>query len=767
MMKKIKFQQDAAEEISNKFAPYHKDPLMKDRVNSIPFYQNLSAITGAGKTLILSDTVSRLRTSLALEPIVLWVSKGKVVVGQTLANLTGKYATYLGNFEVIPLLDVSTEQIEDSSKGLLLVATVGKFNVKDKTQGDRKIYQSNIDHAEATLWERLKERWNEKRQRRPLICIYDEGHNLSDQQTKIILELNPDAIIAASATTKVPPALNKVIERLRDDKYWNDEALSTAVKSTDVVKEGLIKESIEMIGYLTPMQIAVSDLLERMKLAEEKIKKLGLDIKPKAIYVSTTNVVETAKYPDDPNRTPFHERQARPIVIWKYLVEKGVNPREIAVYSQLKFGKDNPPPTEFNLFSGGDSDYKKFTEGNYRHIIFNLALQEGWDDPECYFAYIDKEMGSRLQITQIIGRVLRQPGIKHYPESILNEAHLFVRTDTKNVFGEVVKEVKKQLSSDIPDIRLRVATVTSSQKDRPYSKVKRQEFLPLMDVDSTNAEKPVNVILDEIPDFRRDTDNTIGRGERLSVLQRIGKDEDFEEKWIPVDHSNLVTARWVLKQEVQKYYADAYTVGDIHNPKFDARIEYHSLAAENIRKASFELVETFLNNSVVVQNWSEPIEIPDAPINEDSEVTFTNALHPSYSDLNSLEEPFAKALDKTGLTWFRNPSRGLFEIPLLDIGSTKNFNPDFVVWATKNKIVAIDTKGTHIIMGDAARKLFGINPAKGKNLLVRFVSAGKWRDFSTRQDKTGFTVWLMKQGKVEAMPVNSIEDAVEMCLRFD
>ena len=37
--------------------------------------------------------------------------------------------------------------------------------------------------------------------------------------------------------------------------------------------------------------------------------------------------------------------------------------------------------------------------GNFRHIIFNLSLQEGWDDPECCFAYIDKQIGSPDQVT--------------------------------------------------------------------------------------------------------------------------------------------------------------------------------------------------------------------------------------------------------------------------------------------------------------------------------------------------------------------------------
>ena len=71
----------------------------------------------------------------------------------------------------------------------------------------------------------------------------------------------------------------------------------------------------------------------------------------------------------------------------------------------MKFDKDYPPPADFVHFKGGDADYANFVAGDYRHIIFNLGLQEGWDDPECYFAYIDKSMQSNIQVEQVIGRV--------------------------------------------------------------------------------------------------------------------------------------------------------------------------------------------------------------------------------------------------------------------------------------------------------------------------------------------------------------------------
>ena len=61
--------------------------------------------------------------------------------------------------------------------------------------------------------------------RRPLIIVYDEAHNLSDQQTDLLLELEPDIILAASATMRTPGKLGQIIDRLKQ-VGWNAEAIS-------------------------------------------------------------------------------------------------------------------------------------------------------------------------------------------------------------------------------------------------------------------------------------------------------------------------------------------------------------------------------------------------------------------------------------------------------------------------------------------------------------------------------------------------------------
>ena len=104
------FQINASEMIAKRLADYLKDPLMITKDEIIPFYQNLSSITGSGKTLILADCIEQIRAYLCTQPVVLWLSKGKVVVSQTFENLsTGKYADNIPNFNVKPLVIVKKE----------------------------------------------------------------------------------------------------------------------------------------------------------------------------------------------------------------------------------------------------------------------------------------------------------------------------------------------------------------------------------------------------------------------------------------------------------------------------------------------------------------------------------------------------------------------------------------------------------------------------------------------------------------------------------
>ena len=91
-------------------------------------------------------------------------------------------------------MECKQSDIENPSSGLLLVATVGKFNQRDKEEGDRKIYQLAFDIADMSLWDMLKKRRDTKGYRRPFIVVYDEGHNLSNQQTDLLAKLRAASV---------------------------------------------------------------------------------------------------------------------------------------------------------------------------------------------------------------------------------------------------------------------------------------------------------------------------------------------------------------------------------------------------------------------------------------------------------------------------------------------------------------------------------------------------------------------------------------------
>lgn len=764
-MKLLPFQIEASTEISNKFAAYSQDPLAFTRTRLVPFYQNLNSITGSGKTLILADTISQIRGQLGAEPIVLWLSKGKVVVWQTLTNLaSGKYSELVGGFSVKQLLECRLSDIENPTSGLILVATVGKFNQADKELGDRKVFQLALDFADVSLWEMLKKRRDAAGRRRPFVIVYDEGHNLSDQQTKLLFDLDPDALIAASATMRIPVELGRIITRLRQDKGWKDNDFVTAVKSGDVVRSGLVKQQILLGGYVTPMEVAVDDMLSTMHKLEASANNLGLPFKPKAIYVTNTNIV-SGGYADNIH-LPFEERQSRPILIWRHLVEhQGVDPDSIAVYCNLKFDPKTPPPPDFNLFSGGDNDYDNFISGDYQHIIFNLTLQEGWDDPACYFAYIDKDMGSRDQVTQVIGRVLRQPEAQHYLDPGLNTAHFYIRTDERSVFDQVLHEVQAKIAAEAPEINLTVymgGKDAASKLSLPPRKLKQ---LPEVSIHSVDAMEPIRRILASVQDYSGDNNNTVGKGGRIQVLQVIGEPGHEQEEWVEVEHSNRVTARWVFLREIQKSYAKAINLCDIEERKFDALVEYRSPAADHIREAAQKVVGAYITFSRVIQNPAAVWEVPAVNIDPAGMVRFNFALHEGYSGLNGFELEFAQALDRTKRTWFRNPSRGCFEIPLLTNGRSRNFNPDFVVWVERD-IIAIDTKGDHLIVEDAGRKLFFIDKVgNGPDLKVRLLTKGTWNDRIEKTDSAGFTVWGLRNGRPHPLPASDITEAVALCIR--
>lgn len=764
----FQFQQDAASQMADRFVDYAKEPIVMGRranVRDVPFYQALSSITGSGKTAILAQAVSEIVALSEIPPVILWLSKGKVVVQQSYANLAdgGKYDHLLPDITVRLLSEYDPEVVANSTEALLYFATVGTFNRRDRENSNLKIFAFDTDDIESTRWEALKARETAEGQRRPLVVVYDEAQNLSDQQTTLLLEQQPAVFLLASATLRFPAQFDvEVIQPLRQQGEYKDEDLITSVRSSTVVASGLVKGMIALDGLNAPMEETVSEMLSDMREAEDDAKAEGLSFAPKAIYVCNTNVLaHDASQTDDPKR-PFDQRQAPPILIWRYLTEQcGVPAEDVAVYADLKRHKDFPLPADFTLYSGGERDYEDFVAGDYRHIIFNQTLQEGWDDPSVYFAYVDRTMDSSVQITQVVGRVLRQPGATHYQSDRLNTAHFYVRVDRNDSFAHVVEEVRRGLGGDVPEVRI---LTSPPGTEEPVSIAPKEGLVvPRTAIDNVPTVGPVEKVLAKVHDYSHDSVNTRGVGRRRTVQQAIGAGEAVDSEWVDFEQSNRVNARWVFRREVARRYRPALMVMNTDTPKFDAKVGVGSSAYEGLRDNATDAVDEYLRYAVIKQLKPKPYSIGSTLVRRGSMETFKNAVHEGYDDLRPFELRFARALDETGLAWARNRSQTGYKIPLVTLGQTVWFFPDFLVW-TDDTVLCIDTKGNHIVEGDARRKLLAIQPHKDvpTTIEVKFVTEGTWKADGTPDSKDGFSVLELGSGQdLKHFPFEDLESVAK------
>ncbi|MCP9734797.1 DEAD/DEAH box helicase family protein [Pseudomonas sp. GBPI_506] len=786
------FQIRSAKQISNRYAYFASHPYRPTYKGKLPrpFYQALSAITGAGKTPVLAEAVTLMRMHMEVEPIVFWMSKAKSVVQQTYTNFSsgGKYAEIVDTFRIIRASQLEPSLIADGGSPLIVLATTGLFNNKEQADGALNIYKKDQDlFGDQSPWERLIKR-DAGGVRRPLIIVYDEGHNLTDQQTQILAELEPEAYLLASATLKLPANFAKSVlgpmdswveeageegegvERFGQLSALDDEgkpdcnAFSiTAVDSNAVIKSELIKTSIQFDGTTAPMERCLDDLYDRLLILEQEIEARSLGFSPKAIYVCKTNITDDGD--KDDHTKPFEHRNAPPIRIWRYLVEqKKVDPGRIAIYADLKFSVGGKPDA-VNLFSKGESDFDEFQAGNFQHIIFNQGLQEGWDDPACYLGYIDKSMGSQIKVEQIIGRVLRQYDARHYDAPLLNSAHFFLRVDKKNVFTESIEAVRAKLQESGAAIEI-VHAYGGGEGGAEDLTPKEAVGVVLHQVhaDANDAVDAIAELVSKFPTFKEGEVDTQGDAHRktetvdISNLAKAG-----DQEWMTSGHANRVRLRWLVSNAIRSRSRAALAVVDLRASKFDVRVEAGSNAAAAAENLAREIVVSYYQMTSLVYESEREFIFSTMRVPKKAQ-EFDNGLYERYAGFNKFEAPFASALDNIGLTWHRNPSNGGFRIPLLSEGDSASFAPDFLVW--KGKLVfCLDTKGGHLLTDAVARKLFDIQDEGTTKVLTRFISEGKQNAIGGKALKGGFTVWKMKNGSPTPVHVSSIDQAVKECLK--
>lgn len=762
------YQTQAADALAGMIQEYPSDRLKKkydtETGELLPLLCRLRAITGAGKTPILALTAKQMGNA-----VILWTTNRGAIIAQTKANLSsgGKYAGLLP--EGTDVHDLSEMGPEDwtetmgATTGLtILLATVASFNQDSDKLNIHK------DRNGTTHWKMLGGIGPDSRTR-PLYVFYDEGHGATANQFRRLRELKPKAFLLASASP-LPDEFNDMLPgETPDAKSASLELRTVPVPTQEVVAAGLLKTRLYLVDCNIAQSDAVAEANQRWQGLAEKFAAERGEIPIACFIVNGTE---------------------RGVDIWEDLVKLGVPPARIAVHLN---GAEDVMKERRGMTNGLIDTYKgkKAPEDlkaeGYTHLIWNLTLREGWDEPMAYVAYLDDKGRSTNDMVQKIGRFVRQPEAKPFDDPDLNSAYFYFNVSDQE-FETLLRDMQKEMTVD----GYEVIAVKNAERPKTSRLVepKLEKTLPAFDVNfGDNIKRVDSILLDDIVPYSPEFLQADG-----AVITRV------------VDTKNLVEEEALRTSERRDNNASVTVFNFLINKltswdkrfegRYNSKISEEAVMRQRLQFGSKAILDMAKRVSTVRDNlnaifrlaWKgrhggtytiKPFNLVSPDITNVSELlrdkyrvrSYNNAVHAEYNGLNAFEVQVAEALDATGRTWCRNPSQTGYGIPIAEFGTeTENFYPDFLLWTDK-EIWAIDPKGNHLKEGAAQNKLFDVTGVTGVSTPVRvalilqgsctLTTQGVW---VSDKKAAGFTLVRRIGAAVKTKPSMNLTDLIESFL---
>ena len=399
--------------------------------------------TGGGKTLLATRVIDLVNAHFrkSRRGLVLWIVPTTQIYNQTLKALKDRDHPYRQQLDVssghrtriftktkafgphdiaenlcilLLMLPSANRQTRDS---LRMFRDSGGFDrffpADDDPSGHALVLKEhpNLDTFEETagFWGRYVQAslGNTVRLLRPLI-ILDEGHKAySVNAKKTLEEFNPCMIVELSATpARGANVLVEILGRELNDEEMIKLDLHIRNKASADWR-GTLLESIEHRERL--------EAAARLHEAES-----GTYIRP----ICVIQVERTGKEQRKPGYV--HTDDVR-----EYLLQHpGIDAEHIAIKTS----------TKDELKEVDDVGGLMSRDCPIRFIITKQALQEGWDCPFAYVLTILTNPMSRTGITQLVGRILRQPYASKTGVPLLDESYVFCFSRRG---GDLLKEVRK------------------------------------------------------------------------------------------------------------------------------------------------------------------------------------------------------------------------------------------------------------------------------------------------------------------------------------
>jgi type III restriction enzyme len=442
----------------------------------------LKVPTGGGKTWLAVSAVSRVmgRYLDRNTGFVLWIVPNEAIYTQTLKHLKDRQHPYrqaldraaAGRVKIMEKTGrLDARDVETSLCVMLLMLQSANRETQDSLkmfqdrgdvhgffppEGEQQAHQAAIEltpnlAAYTDMFPMVKDSLgNALRIIRPVVVL-DEGHRaISDLAFNTLYGFNPCFVLELTATPQdVQPRGGR---NPREGRYAN---LLVEVTGRELDREGMIKMPLN----LDPRQgndwkATLNTALAKLGMLDAEARKLRADT---GRYIRPIMLVQV-------ERTGADQRESGHIHaddVKDWLLTAGFDQAEIAIKTAQQ--NDLRDPENQDLLSPAN---------RVRAIITKQALQEGWD---CPFAYVLCSLAASSNLkamTQLVGRILRQPGALKTGVEALDECHVITHhADT----ASVIEAIKDGLEQDgLGDLVLRVAQDGKAASGKAARSLKRR-----------------------------------------------------------------------------------------------------------------------------------------------------------------------------------------------------------------------------------------------------------------------------------------------------
>jgi type III restriction enzyme len=249
----------------------------------------------------------------------------------------------------------------------------------------------------------------------PFIII-DEIHKIfSDLSRKTIDGLNPEMVLGLSATPK------------------EEMNILVTITGLELKDEEMVKLDMHIIPPSGRKDDDWKTMIREIKEHRDKLEKKALKYKNNSgLYIRPIALIQVESTGNDQRG----KGNVHSLDVKEFLQELEINPDEIAIKTSSQNDIEDA-----DLFA---------SDCNFRYIITKYALREGWD---CSFAYIlgiIPNVNSDNGLTQLVGRILRQPFARKTGVPDLDESYVYYsKGDTRSILLKVDAGFKNEGLEDL------------------------------------------------------------------------------------------------------------------------------------------------------------------------------------------------------------------------------------------------------------------------------------------------------------------------------